>query len=446
MTPFGRAICKNGSMTNRPKIGPMLRLVLGVGYVLAPLAQPLLKRRLKRGKEDPDRWREKLGYATLPRPDGTLIWLHGVGVGEVMALRGLIENIAAQRPDVTFLVTSSARSSGEVFAKNLPANTCHQYLPLDLPAGVTRFLDHWQPDLAIWSDQEIWPRMAVQVARRGIPQAYVAARITDHSAKAKAQFGSAYGDLFGLFNQRHAQDAGTAAHLRDLMGDETPVHITGSLKAAAAPLRDDPVLRSRFETLTRPIWVAASAHHADITLALETQSFMLADTDARNLLIIAPRNLDDAAKIKETCETLGLTYSQRSAEQMPSDETDVFIADTFGELGVWYRLAFLALIGGTLDGTQGHNPWEAVALGCPVVHGPYVANFALDFAALDAADAACSIGFADGAGPRFAIGGLVKTLTAPDLPEVAARASLVREQSMQGVQKITADLLALLDA
>ena len=217
-------------MTSKPRIGPMLRLVLGVGRILSPFARPVLKRRLAKGKEDPDRWLEKLGQASLPRPDGPLVWLHGVGVGEVMALRGLIESLAAARPDLQFLVTSSARSSGEVFANNLPAKTRHQYLPLDLPKPVAAFLDHWKPDLAVWSDQEIWPRLAVTSARRAIPQAYIAARITEKSAKAKARFGAAYGDLYRLLDLRHAQDEDTATHLRELMGDDSKVQVTGSLK------------------------------------------------------------------------------------------------------------------------------------------------------------------------------------------------------------------------
>ncbi|MEL6959967.1 MAG: glycosyltransferase N-terminal domain-containing protein, partial [Pseudomonadota bacterium] len=201
----------------RTKIGPMLRLVLGAGAVLSPLARPLLNRRLKRGKEEPARIEEKLGRPSAERPDGPLVWLHGVGVGEVMALRGLIVALSGARPDLFFLLTSSARSSAQVIDANLPPRTIHQYLPLDLPGPVGAFLDHWRPDLAVWSDQEVWPRLAVSAAQRGIPQAYVAARITDASAAARARFGRAYGDLYRLMDLRLAQDEGTASHLSSLM-------------------------------------------------------------------------------------------------------------------------------------------------------------------------------------------------------------------------------------
>lgn len=414
-------------MTSKPAIGPMLRLVLAVGAVLSPMARPLLKRRLVRGKEDPDRWLEKLGQTQAVRPFGPLVWLHGVGVGEVMALRGLIAGLSATRPDLHFLVTSSARSSGEVFARNLPPRTQHQYLPLDFPAPVAAFLDHWHPDLAVWSDQEVWPRLAVVTARRGVAQALVAARITGASMSAKARFGSAYGDLYRLLDLRHTQDDATATHLRDLMADETPVTVTGSLKAAAAPLVDDPSLGAQIEALNRPVWVAASAHRADIDIVLGTAF--------DGLLIIAPRDLNDADYIATACRTLSLSCVKRSANQMPDATTQVFIADSFGELGTWYRVAFAALIGGTFDDTQGHNPWEAVALNCAVLHGPNTRNFAKDFADLAAHDAARLVTTPDA---------LADALTDAGLPDMAARASDVRARAADGMAQTTDALLALL--
>ncbi|MCW1950285.1 MAG: 3-deoxy-D-manno-octulosonic acid transferase [Octadecabacter sp.] len=422
-------------MTNRPQIGPMLRLVLGVGAVLSPLARPLLKRRLAKGKEDPARWREKLGETSATRPDGPLVWMHGVGVGEVMALRGLIIAMSAACPDLNFLVTSSARSSGEVFAKNLPPRTQHQYLPLDLPGPVAHFLDHWKPDLAVWSDQEVWPRLAVTCARRGIPQAYVAARITEKSAKAKSRFGAAYGDLYRLLDTRHAQEDRTAAALCDLMGDDTPVQVTGSLKAAAAPLAADPDLLAQFDAQTRPIWVVASAHRQDIELALDAQKLAREQYGFPSFLIIAPRLLNDTQAIEAACEDRSLTCSKRSANQLPAPTIDVFIADSFGELGTWYRAASFALIGGTFDATQGHNPWEAVALNCAVLHGPHVLNFATDYRMLEAANASRLVNTA---------GEIASALVDENASQMASSATHVREQAATGLTQITTDLIALL--
>lgn len=405
----------------------MLRLVLATGAVLAPLAGPILKRRLKRGKEDPARWREKLGEPGLARPEGTLVWLHGVGVGEVMALRGLIAQMRATRPELRFLVTSSARSSAQVIEGNLPDGVQHQYLPLDFPGPVRAFLDHWRPDLAVWSDQEIWPRLAVTLRRRGVPQALVAARITDASARAKTRFGGAFGDLYRLLDLRHAQEARTAGHLADLMGDDTPVEVSGSLKAAAAVLADDPALRAEFDG-RGPVWVAASAHPADMEVAIAAQA-LLRD----RLLILAPRDMGDVGPAVALCDAAGLSWAKRSEGSGPCE---VLIADSFGELGIWYRLADVALIGGTFDGTEGHNPWEAVALETAVLHGPRVRNFEEDFAALNAADAALLV-------PDAAA--LAEALRDPELRAMITRASAVRNEAAQGTARIAADLLKLLD-
>ncbi|SMX33613.1 3-deoxy-D-manno-octulosonic acid transferase [Octadecabacter ascidiaceicola] len=415
----------------------MLRLVLGVGAVLSPLAQPLLKRRLAKGKEDPARWREKLGEPTAARPNGPLIWMHGVGVGEVMALRGLIIALSTKRPDLNFLVTSSARSSGEVFEKNLPPRTQHQYLPLDMPGPVSRFLNHWKPDLAVWSDQEVWPRLAVTCARRGIPQAYVAARITDKSAAAKSRFGDAYGDLYRLLDARHAQEDRTASALRDLMGDETDVQITGSLKAAAAPLVCDANLLASFDADFSPVWVVASAHLIDIKLALDAQILAREKHGFTSFLIIAPRILTDTQPIENMCEDRGLTWTKRSAKQLPDPACDTFIADSFGELGTWYRVASLAQIGGTFDATEGHNPWEAVALNCAILHGPRVQNFAMDYAILTDADAARLVKTAED---------IAEALLDTTLPQMSDRAMQVRTTAAQGLSRIADDLLGLLRA
>lgn len=414
----------------------MLRAVLAISALLGPLAPLHLKRRLAKGKEDPDRWQEKLGIPSHPRPDGPLVWMHGVGVGEVMALRGLIERLSYERPDLNFLVTSSARSSGDVFAKNLPPRTIHQYLPLDMPRPVAAFLDHWQPDLAVWSDQDIWPRMAVTVARRSIPQALVAARITEKSARAKARFGAAFGDLYRLLDTRHAQDDTTYAALRGLMDDTSAVHVTGSIKAASAPLASNPKDDTQFRQIAakRMIWLNAPSHSEDEQIALKAHKRLL-ETDPDALLIIAPRDIARAQDVCGHAEKLGLSVQARSTAPLPDAETNVYIADTYGELGTWYSIADIALVGGTFGPTEGHNPWEAIALGCGVLHGPGVANFARDYDHLASSD-----------GVRRVMDDtdILRALRDPAMQDVAKKADIARAKAADGLDKITADLLGLL--
>lgn len=346
---------------------------------LAKIAPLHLRRRLKKGREDPARWQEKLGQAGAARPDGSLIWLNAVGIGEVMALRGLIEAMGRVDPAAHFLITSSARSSAEVLARNLPPRTIHQYLPLDAPAFVRRFLDHWQPDLSIWSDQELWPICAHSADQRGIPLVFVNARITPESLEKRRFIKALYRDVLARFQLVLAQDQRSADALTTL-GART-VEVSASLKRAAPPLTADPAELTRMQAMFngRCIWLAASTHPEDEAVAIAAQAQLFA-RDPRWLLILAPR---DPKRILP----LALPYAQRSKAQTLGTEP-VYLADTFGELGLWYRLASVALIGGSFGPVEGHNPWEAAALGCAVLHGPRVANFEADFAALTAQNAA----------------------------------------------------------
>jgi 3-deoxy-D-manno-octulosonic-acid transferase len=207
---------------------------------LSPLAAPILRYRLSRGKEDPARWREKLGEPTARRPGGRLAWLHAVGLGEVLALRGLIAEMADRAPDLSFLVTSTARSAALATARNLPPRTIHQFLPLDLPGPRRRFLDHWRPDLSVWAEQDLWPGLVADTAARGIPLALVNARMNAASYRRRASARGLYAQLLRSFDLVAAQDEGTARHL-EALGAFAPVPVLGSLTrrpaAGGRPLR-----------------------------------------------------------------------------------------------------------------------------------------------------------------------------------------------------------------
>ena len=376
-----------------------LFLARGLGLV-APLH---LKRRIAKGREDAGRWREKLGLAGAARPKGRLIWLNAVGIGEVMALRGLIEAMGRAEPETSFLLTSSARSSAQVIAGNLPPRTRHQYLPLDAPRFVARFLDHWQPDLSIWAEQEIWPAAVHAADHRGIPLALLNARFTEKSSKKRLFIRSLYSDILVRFQLVIAQDAQSARHLEALGAGM--VRVMGSLKAAAPALEVDAQELARIQTQVqgRKLWVAASTHPEDEAVALAAQAQLFA-TDPRWLLLLVPR--DPKRRFR-----LDLPFVQRSAGESPGSEP-VYLADTFGELGLWYRLADVALVGGSFGPVEGHNPWEPAALGCAVLHGPHVANFSADYADLQAAASAIEVGGADD---------LVAALNRSDLAETGAR-------------------------
>ena len=414
--------------------GAMLRAYLLALRGIGPFLPGYLRRRLKRGREDPIRWREKLGEAGLSRPDGTVVWFHAVGLGEVMALRGLIRAMGNARPDLSFLVTSSARSSAQAFAGNMPPRTQHQFLPLDAPGFASRFLDHWRPDLSIWAEQDLWPGLVVASAKRGIPLALINARMNARAFASRKRIGSIYSDLYARFAHISAQDADTARHLQAL--GARGVGVTGSIKVGAGPLADQLEKRMVLEPLRkeRKPWCAASSHAADEAVAIAAQAALFAGDPAR-LLIIAPRDPARREEIIAACVAAGLSVAIRSQGDLPRASDAVYLADTFGEMGLWYRLCPVALVGGSLGDTGGHNPWEPAHLGCAVLHGPNVANFAGDYAALHAAGAAAEV---------TDVTGMLAALNDPDLPEIAARGKALAETGMAGMDQLCHRLLALL--
>ena len=413
-------------MTQARRRGAPLRAYLALSRAFPLVAPGLLRRRLARGKEVPDRWREKLGEPSLPRPKGRLIWLHAVGLGETLALRGLIAELATQSPD-EFLVTSTTRASAEVLAANLPPRTRHQFLPIDAPGYLARFLDHWRPDLSVWAEQDLWPGAVAACDARGIPLALVNARMNAESHARRSRWRGLYRDLFARFRLVAAQDPGTARHLEDL--GARAVRVTGSLKAAAPPLDADPRALAEVRVALagrQPVLLASS--HAEDEVALFTA---LEGLSPRPLVIVAPRDPHRGEEIAMRAKAHGLTTTRRSAGQGP--DADVWIADTFGEMGLWYRLCPVAVIGGTFGSTEGHNPWEPAALGAAILHGPRVGNFAADFAALHQGGAARCVT------PE----GLATALSG-DHTAMAARAKELSDAAQGSLAPLARDRLALI--
>ena len=408
--------------------GLLLRCYLLVTYLLPLIAPKILQRRLNRGKEHPARWVEKLGNALAPRPKGPLIWLNAVGLGEVLSLRGLIAQLHEQHPDLSFLVTSSTATSAQVFARNLPPRTIHQFLPIDAPGPRRKFLDLFQPDLCIWAEQDLWPGFVSDLAQRQIPQAIVAARMNAKSFRSHARAKGLYRDLYQAMKLVTAQDDSTADHLRSIGAN---ARVTGSLKPAAPMLGCDPqeldTLMARFTD--RKVWITAPSHAADEDVALQAHQQLLQD-DPTALLIIAPRFPERSDEIVDA------SCPRRSRNEIPQASDPIWLCDTFGDLGLICRLAESVLIGGTFDTTQGHNPWEAAALGTTILHGPNTANFATDFAMLDQSNAAIKVTSATE---------LYQALRRDDLDHIAQRACTCIKTASDSTTALATDLIALLE-
>lgn len=366
-----------------------LALYLGLSDMAEAPAGMWLRRRLHRGKEDPERLAERRGLPGRERPEGPLVWFHAASVGESVSLLGLVESLLEDRPDAHVLLTTGTRTSAELMDRRLPARALHQFVPLDTGPAVRRFLSHWRPDLAVWTESELWPRLIHETARRGTPMLLVNARISARSAK-RMRWARGYArSLLGRFARILAQDDVVAERLRTLGAEDSAIEVTGSLKDTAEPLPHDQYELATLMKITagRSVWHAASTHPGEEAFAAE------AHREARKrfpglLLILSPRHPDRGAEIARKLRAEGLSVACRSAGEKPQRGVDVYIADTLGEMGLWYRAAAVSFIGGSLVEVGGHNPFEPALLGSAILHGPHVENFASAYARFRRAGAA----------------------------------------------------------
>ncbi len=409
--------------------------------VAAPLAPWLLHRRARQGKEDAGRLQERLGRASLPRPSGQLIWLHGASVGETLSVLPLVEALQADGPGLGLLVTSGTRASAELLAQRLPPQTLHQYAPIDTPAAAHAFVSHWRPDVAVFVESEIWPNLLLAARRAGARTALISARLSDASLRGWRRCRGASKALFGGFDLVLAQDDATAAALSGL-GARDDGRL--NLKLVGAPLPADPVAlqAARVALGARPLLLAASTHPGEDEAVLEVFSW-LKDRPDRPLLVLAPRHTVRGGGVAEAALAQGFRVARRAAGEPIEDATEVYVADTLGELGLWFRLARLALICGSLSpGVGGHNPLEASRLGCPAASGRHVENWRGVYAALQAEQA---IRMIDGAAP---LAGLLAEALTDDgaLRDEAARAKAFAGRQGGVVDAACAKLLALAEA
>lgn len=349
-------------------------------YGLSPLVPALLARRLKAGKEDPARLPERLARSLPERPSGELVWMHGASVGECQILLGLAERMAERAPGLSFLITSQTLTSARLVASRALHRTLHQMAPVDTPGAARRFMRHWQPDLAVLAEGEIWPNLIGEARRWGCPLALVNARMTERSRKSWARWPGLSRRLFGAFDLVLPADEATGQAISALSG--RPVAPASNLKRGLAPPMADPAefdeFRSRF-VAGRKCLLAASTHEGEESLFLEAAATLGPDV----AMVIAPRHPERGPALAAELERRGLAFSRRSAREPVAAHHRVLLADTIGEMGLWYRLADLVFLGGaSRPGIGGHNPIEPLQLHRPVITGPHGFNFEALFAEL----------------------------------------------------------------
>lgn len=394
-------------MTAQPKYQPTFdarcALWRGIGHLLTPLVRLWLQRRVRQGKENAARLGERFGQTTRPRSPGPLVWCHGASVGEAQALLPLLQHLHRLRPDITLLLTTGTVTSAALVEQRAGNGVIHQFIPVDLPGAVDNFLNHWRPDLVLWSESDFWPGILAELRRRNIPALLANARLSEKSVSRWLLAPNTARWLLSAFDAIYAQTGGDAERLLRL-GARNVIE-AGNLKQAAPPLpADESVLAEwRARLAGRPLWLAASTHPGE-EVQIAAAHRLLKSQLPGLLTMIVPRHPDRGPALQQELAAPDLRIALRSTGELPAAETDLYIADTMGELGLWYRLAPVVMMGGSLIPHGGQNPLEPARLGCAVLFGPQMFNFSEATAGLLATHGALEVQDAPG------IAGAVATL------------------------------------
>jgi 3-deoxy-D-manno-octulosonic-acid transferase len=360
-------------MYGEPKKIMMLKIYQLLTYLSGPLIDLYLLKRKAAGKEDQKRFPERLGHAAFPRPEGTLVWVHAASVGEALSVLPIIKKLSVGHENVNFLLTTGTTTSAKLVESRLPDKAFHQYVPIDRISAVRRFLKHWRPNLALWVESELWPNLVTQTGKH-CPMILLNGRISDDSYKNWLRYKSLSQQVMSCFTLTLPQSKHDAERFEKLGARN--VKYIGNIKFDAPALPSDSQKMGALigQIGQRPVWLAASTHdnEEEMIAAIHKE---LKEAHPELLTIIAPRHPKRSNEIVKLISENGLNVALRSKEQPITEDTDIYIADTLGELGVFYRLVPIVFIGGSLVDRGGQNPLEAARLDCTIIYGPYMDNF-----------------------------------------------------------------------
>jgi 3-deoxy-D-manno-octulosonic-acid transferase len=349
-----------------------LALYGAAGRLAVPIVGAALRLREREGKEDSARRGERFGVAGCARPAGPLVWVHAASVGETVAAVPLVDRL--MRLGSAVLLTTGTVTAADVASRRLPVGAIHQFVPIDTPKSVGRFLDYWHPGLALFAESELWPTMLRTLRRRALPLAVVNARMSERSFRSWGRVAPLARAVIGRAELFLAQTLADAERLKALGASR--VVVCGNLKFDAPPPPADEaaVAALRQAIGDRPVLVAASTHRGEETAVIAAHA-KIAGGGARLLTILAPRHPDRGDAVAAEIAAAGLSFSRRSKDEPIGAATDVYLADTIGEMGLWYRLADFAFLGGSMVPHGGQNPIEPAKLLVPILHGGHVGNF-----------------------------------------------------------------------
>lgn len=342
-----------------------------------PLLKILLQKRVKKGKEIAARLQERYGYATLERPQGKIIWFHGASVGETLSLLPLFKEF--REKNIPFLVTTGTVSAAQILMQKLP-QVLHQFFPLDHPWWTQRFLNFWQPAAVVWAESEFWPTILHKIKQQKIPLILLNGGISERSLQKWGCLKPLLRSTLESFTYAYSRSSEQTKRLKKA-GLASLKILEGNIKFLSAPLKIDQTQQCTLHQLkqnicNRPVWVAASTHGSLSSGNLSEEMKVLSIHKQLRLIlphlltIIVPRHPHRRDQIlKEMADQPGIAC--RSLQQPLTDQVEIYIADTLGELGIFFQLTRIAFIGGSLVPIGGHNLLEPIQLGAVPLSGPY---------------------------------------------------------------------------
>ena len=346
----------------------------------------LILRRKSQGKEHPSRYIERLGYYSAERPSGRLIWFNAVSVGEALSLKPVVQQLLNKDTNIQILITTTTVASAEILEKTFPQKVIHQFAPVDNATAIQKFFKHWKPNIAVWCESELWPCMIAQTKKLNIPMYLINARISEKTMKTWRKIPNTTGWLITAFDKIFTQTSDMKRLLLDLGCSSEKVIVAGSTKEDTAKLSYDTAEYTKLsnDIADRPVWVAASTHSGEETIILDAHKKILESISSNSLLILAPRHPNRSTQVEKLIQKKNLQVATRSKNDPIVDETQVYLADTVGEMGLWFELSKIILMGGSLVNVGGHNPYEPIAMGGAILTGTFVGNFAEIYERLNA--------------------------------------------------------------
>jgi 3-deoxy-D-manno-octulosonic-acid transferase len=396
-----------------------------------PLLPAYLKHRAKRGKEDPIRMGERFGRTSLPRTNAPLMWIHAASMGESASVLPLIDAWLEAHPRLRILLTTVTTTSAQFVATRLPERALHQFAPLDTPQAISRFLQHWQPNMACFVDSELWPNMLMALKKRDIPAVLINGRISERSVARWQHAKPLMRQMLACFTHVFAKSDADALRFGEF-GANNPVSF-GNVKFSSPPLPADAEMLSALQPLVeeRPLWLAASTHAGEEALIIGCHQ-QVKKRFPTLLTLLVPRHSARGDEVRTLVEAAGLRVAQRSRNEAIRPDTDIYLADTMGEMGLWYRLCPIVWVGGSFIPHGGQNPFEPARLHCAVLYGTHMHNFTEFCTALEAAGASMVV--KDGEALAHAV---IRLLTTPqECDRLSSAAYHVTEQNKQVLSHI----------